>query len=46
MATQQLVTILIIVIAKKKHQPYITEVETNYVGVGLMNMIVSLYGDE
>ncbi|KAI7883681.1 DNase I-like protein [Lichtheimia hyalospora FSU 10163] len=38
-ATQQLVTILIIVIAKKEHQPYITEVETNYVGVGLMNMI-------
>ncbi|KAI8137256.1 Endonuclease/exonuclease/phosphatase [Fennellomyces sp. T-0311] len=38
-ASQQLVTILIIVIAKKRHEHFISDVETNYVGVGLMNMI-------
>ncbi|CDH48521.1 domain-containing protein [Lichtheimia corymbifera JMRC:FSU:9682] len=38
-ATQQLVTILIVVIAKKKHQRFITDVDTAYVGVGLMNMM-------
>ncbi|KAI8090017.1 Endonuclease/exonuclease/phosphatase [Halteromyces radiatus] len=38
-ASLQLVTILIIVIAKKSHQPYISEVESRYCGVGLMNMM-------
>ncbi|KAI9494141.1 Endonuclease/exonuclease/phosphatase [Zychaea mexicana] len=38
-ATQQLVTILIIVIAKKQHEQFISDVEANYVGVGIMNMM-------
>ncbi|KAI7848005.1 Endonuclease/exonuclease/phosphatase [Circinella umbellata] len=38
-ATQQLVTILIIVIAKKQHEHFISDVEMNYVGVGLMNLM-------
>lgn len=40
-ASQQLVTILIVVIAKKKHQHFITDVDTAYVGVGLMNVMAS-----
>ncbi|KAL0088223.1 Endonuclease/exonuclease/phosphatase [Phycomyces blakesleeanus] len=38
-ASQQLVTMLLIVIAKKEHSQDICEVETNYTGVGLMNMM-------
>ncbi|KAI9023869.1 Endonuclease/exonuclease/phosphatase [Phycomyces nitens] len=35
----QLVTMLLIVIAKKKHSGNVSEVETNYAGVGLMNIM-------
>ncbi|KAI8973493.1 Endonuclease/exonuclease/phosphatase [Mycotypha africana] len=37
--SKQLVTMLLIVIAKKKHQPHISEVSTAYAGVGLMGMM-------
>jgi phosphatidylinositol-bisphosphatase len=39
----QLVTLLLIVISKKAHQPHISEVSKTYAGVGLMNMMVKLY---
>lgn len=38
--SKQYVTMLIIVIAKKNHKPFISEVASTYAGVGLMNMIV------
>jgi phosphatidylinositol-bisphosphatase len=38
--SKQLVTMLIIVIAKKNHKPFISEVSSTYAGVGLMNMMV------
>ncbi|KAI8339909.1 Endonuclease/exonuclease/phosphatase [Chlamydoabsidia padenii] len=38
-ASLQLVTMLIIVIAKTEHQPFISEVESRNCGVGLMNMM-------
>ncbi|KAI9323192.1 Endonuclease/exonuclease/phosphatase [Dichotomocladium elegans] len=41
---QQLVTILIIVVAKKKHEPFISEVQSSYVGVGIMNMLANKGG--
>ncbi|KAI9486626.1 MAG: Endonuclease/exonuclease/phosphatase [Benjaminiella poitrasii] len=37
--SKQLVTMLIIVIAKKSHKPFISEVASTYAGVGLMNMM-------
>lgn len=39
--SKQLVTMLMIVIAKKSHRPFISEVTSTYAGVGLMNMMVS-----
>jgi hypothetical protein len=39
----QLVTMLLIVISKKSHQPHISEVSKTYAGVGLMNMMVKSY---
>ncbi|KAI7872760.1 Endonuclease/exonuclease/phosphatase [Spinellus fusiger] len=39
LASQQLVTMLLIVIAKKDHVRYLSQVETNYAGVGLMNLM-------
>ncbi|KAI8877745.1 DNase I-like protein [Backusella circina FSU 941] len=35
----QLVTMLLIVISKRAHQPHISEVSKTYAGVGLMNMM-------
>ena len=37
--SKQLVTMLLIVIAKKSHRPFISEVTSIYQGVGLMNML-------
>ncbi|OAD08897.1 hypothetical protein MUCCIDRAFT_117152, partial [Mucor lusitanicus CBS 277.49] len=37
--SKQLVTMLMIVIAKKSHRPFISEVTSTYAGVGLMNMM-------
>ncbi|KAI7898816.1 Endonuclease/exonuclease/phosphatase [Cokeromyces recurvatus] len=37
--SKQLVTMLIVIIAKKKHKPFISEVTSTYAGVGLMNMM-------
>lgn len=37
--SKQLVTMLLIVIAKKSHRPFISEVTSTYQGVGLMNML-------
>lgn len=37
--SKQLVTMLIIVIAKKTHKPFITEVYSTYAGVGIMNLM-------
>lgn len=37
--SKQLVTMLLIVIAKKTHKPFISEVTSTYAGVGLMNMM-------
>lgn len=39
--SKQLVTMLMIVIAKKNHRPFISEVTSTYAGVGLMNMMVN-----
>lgn len=39
--SKQLVTMLMIVIAKKSHRPFISEVTSTYAGVGLMNMMVN-----
>ncbi|KAI8983781.1 Endonuclease/exonuclease/phosphatase [Pilobolus umbonatus] len=38
-ASKQLVTMLLIVIAKKSHSKHITNVSSTYAGVGLMNMM-------
>jgi phosphatidylinositol-bisphosphatase len=40
---KQLVTILLIVIAKNDHKPYISEVSSNYVGIGALNMVVCIH---
>ncbi|KAG2235121.1 hypothetical protein INT48_006502 [Thamnidium elegans] len=37
--SKQLVTMLLIVIAKKIHKPFVSEVTSTYAGVGLMNMM-------
>ncbi|OBZ82545.1 Type II inositol 1,4,5-trisphosphate 5-phosphatase [Choanephora cucurbitarum] len=37
--SKQLVTMLLIVIAKKSHRPFVSEVSSTYAGVGLMNMM-------
>lgn len=37
--SKQLVTMLLIVIAKKSHKPFVSEVTCTYAGVGLMNMM-------
>ncbi|KAI8092448.1 Endonuclease/exonuclease/phosphatase [Gilbertella persicaria] len=37
--SKQLVTMLLIVIAKKSHKSFISEVSSTYAGVGLMNMM-------
>lgn len=39
MASLQLVTVLIIVVAKNELRPFITEVDSRYCGVGLMNRL-------
>jgi phosphatidylinositol-bisphosphatase len=38
----QLVTMLLIIIAKTDHQDHITEVQKTYAGVGLMNVLVRI----
>ncbi|KAI9307306.1 Endonuclease/exonuclease/phosphatase [Cunninghamella echinulata] len=38
-ASLQLVTVLIIIVARTEHQPFITEVDTRYCGVGIMNRL-------
>ncbi|KAI8334874.1 Endonuclease/exonuclease/phosphatase [Blakeslea trispora] len=37
--SKQLVTMLLIVIAKRTHQPFLSEISSTYAGVGLMNMM-------
>lgn len=39
---KQLVTILLIVIAKKDHKHHISEITSNYVGIGALNMAVGI----
>lgn len=38
--SKQLVTVLLIVIAKTDHQPFISEVSSTYAGIGVLNMLV------
>ncbi|KAG1441247.1 hypothetical protein G6F56_011571 [Rhizopus delemar] len=39
--SKQLVTMLLIVIAKKSHKAFISETQVTWAGVGLMNMMVT-----
>lgn len=38
--SKQLVTVLLIVIAKKNHKPFISEISSTYAGIGVLNMLV------
>jgi hypothetical protein len=38
--SKQLVGILLIILVKKEHAPYVKEIRTDYAGVGLMGRMV------
>lgn len=41
--SKKLVGILLIVLVKKEHAPYIKDIRTDYAGIGIMGVMVWIY---